>query len=140
MISDADEQLIIRYAWNDIVYCKYILLRASKGPKDAGDEDEEEGDKPHPPKTLKIFDNRPALDFDDAEQYNPSITVELTADQVKDGNIKIDISKKFAKAVRNIQFFIEDNQGGTEKTYLNMLKVYGTFGAKLNMDDLKKSG
>jgi len=137
MVSDADEQLILRYAWDDIVYIKYLLIRASKGPKESDDDDEE---KACPPKTLKIYANRPNLDFDDAGDIPATIKVELTAADLEKGNMKIDIAKKFARAVRSIEFFIEDNQEETERTFVNMLKVYGTFGAKLNMDELKKSG
>merc|ERR550525_1109561 len=34
LVSDADEQLLITYHWDENVSCKYLVVRASHPPKD----------------------------------------------------------------------------------------------------------
>jgi hypothetical protein len=132
MVSEADEQLLINYSWSNNANLQWMVIRATHGPRNEVDSSQ--------PKTLKIFLNNNSMDFDDCENYIPILEVELTKEQMSEGNYKIKFDKSAFKNVSNIWFFIEDNQDDTELTHLNMLKVFGHFRQKLNMSELKKSG
>jgi len=109
--SDADEQLIINIPFNQPVKLHSLKI---KGPADSG------------PKTVKVFINQPStLDFDQASQMEPTQLLELTQKQVEEGEI---IGLRFVKFqnVQNVQFFIADNQSGSDKTRISMLKIFGT--------------
>ncbi|XP_069102295.1 thioredoxin-like protein 1 [Argopecten irradians] len=121
--SDCDEQLIINVEFNQSVKLHSLKMY---GPAENG------------PKTVKVFQNLPnSLDFDKAENMEPTQTLELTPDDVKEGTL---INLRFVKYqnVKCITLFIKDNLGGTETTQLDYLGFVGSTAASTNMSDFKR--
>ncbi|KAK3590873.1 hypothetical protein CHS0354_033801 [Potamilus streckersoni] len=121
--SDCDEQLIINITFNQSVKLHSLKLYA---PEDKG------------PKTVKIFQNHPSsLDFDSADCMEPTQTLELTPDDLKEGNL---IPLKFVKFqnVNNVTLFIKDNQAGEEVTQVDYLGFVGSIQNATNMSEFKR--
>jgi hypothetical protein len=90
------------------------------------------------PSTVKLFINRENIGFEDVEDYEPTETFNLTAEDLREGSDFI--MTKFVKfqRVKSITFFFEDNKGG-EITALGSLKLMGRSVATMNMSDFKKN-
>lgn len=88
------------------------------------------------PKTIKIFANVPTpLDFDRAISSEAIQTVDISKEEKKLANLKF---VKFQN-VHNIQLFIYDNDGGTDKTIVNMLRIFGQpLSSMTNMQEFKR--
>jgi len=88
---------------------------------------------------VKLFKNQENLDFNDAEDAEPTAELELSKDDVKSGKVK---KLKFTKfqSVETMTVFIESNQGDEEQTFLNNITFYGMPIQGTNMSELKKSG
>jgi len=123
LASDCDEQLIISLSFNQAVKVHSLLFR---GPEEKG------------PKTVKIFINQPStLDFDKAEGYEPTQQIDLSADDLKEGNV---INLRYVKFqnVQNLTLFVSDNQGGDDVTQLDYLGIIGSPVQTTNMQDFKR--
>lgn len=121
--SDCDEQLIIRIEFTQAIKLHSLKLQ---GPTDKG------------PKTVKVFQNLPnTLDFDSAMRNEPTQTLELTEDDLKDGTV---VQLRFVKFqnVSSITIFIKDNQSGDEITQLDYLGFIGSPVSTTNMADFKR--
>ncbi|XP_033726013.1 thioredoxin-like protein 1 [Pecten maximus] len=121
--SDCDEQLIINVEFNQSVKLHSLKMY---GPAENG------------PKTVKVFQNLPnSLDFDKAENMEPTQTLELTPDDVKEGTL---INLRYVKYqnVKSITIFIKDNLGEAETTQIDYLGFVGSTSASTNMADFKR--
>lgn len=121
--SDCDEQLIMRIEFNQAIKLHSLRLQA---PAEKG------------PKTVKVFQNLPnTLDFDSADRNEPTQTVELTEDDLKETSV---IPLRFVKFqnVSSITLFIKDNQSGEEITQLDYLGFIGTPVSTTNMAEFKR--
>lgn len=123
LASDCDEQLIISLSFNQAMKVHSLVM---KGPEDKG------------PKTVKIFINQPStLDFDKAEGNDPTQQIDLTKDDVIEGNV---VNLRYVKFqnVQNLTLFIKDNQSGDEVTQLDFLGIIGSPVQTTNMQDFKR--
>jgi hypothetical protein len=89
------------------------------------------------PKTIKIFANQQAVDFDDAESQVPVQTLELTQEQLQSGE---PVPLKYVKFqnINTLALFLQNNQGETETTALTQVTLYGQTRDKTNMADFKR--
>uniref|UniRef100_A0AC35TUT4 Thioredoxin n=1 Tax=Rhabditophanes sp. KR3021 TaxID=114890 RepID=A0AC35TUT4_9BILA len=123
LVSDCDEQLIINVPFNIPVKIHSLYFRASG---------------PHAPKSIKVFINNPhTMDFDRAMLSDGVQSFELDAEKLDEGEI---VTLRFVKFqnVQNIQFFIQDNQGGKDTTIIDELKIFGMPFSGVNMNDFKR--
>ncbi|ORM41360.1 PITH domain-containing protein [Babesia sp. Xinjiang] len=113
MISDVDEQIILKLEFYRPVCLAAIQFHCNNPPKyvDAA-----------PPKTVKLFVNRPELDFRDVETLKPRHTIVLDDESLKK---KQSLSMNKFRRVVSLQIFFENNLGSRRHTFLNRLSLFG---------------
>jgi len=121
--SDCDEQLLITLAFNQPVRIHSLALR---GPSDG-----------RAPKTVKLFTNQTAIDFDSAERGAAVQELTLTKDHNAEGAL---IPLKYVKFqnVVSLTVYIRDNHAGDDVTIVNYLGVIGQPRDKTEMKDFKR--
>jgi len=82
--------------------------------------------------------NRENMGFEDCDEVDPTQTLELTAEDLKETAEPIQLKYVRFQRVKCLTIFIEDNQGG-EVTALGGLKLFGRSVATTNMSDFKKN-
>mmetsp|Transcript_24517 Transcript_24517/g.53711 ORF Transcript_24517/g.53711 Transcript_24517/m.53711 type:complete len:187 (-) Transcript_24517:944-1504(-) len=127
--SDADEQLILHFEFNEFVRVHSIKLTEFNN----GVEPEEN------PTRILLFVNRVNLGFEDIEDVDPTTTIELTAEDLKENADKLLLKFVQYQRVKSITVFVEDNNGG-DISALGGLKFFGLPVATTNMADFKKQG
>jgi len=127
--SDADEQLILHFEFNDFVKVHSIKLTEFNNGCDPEQN----------PTLVKIFVNRVNLGFEDIEDVDPTMTFEPTAEDLKENADSLLTQYVKFQRVKSITLFVEDNNGG-ETTALGALKFFGKPVAGTNMNDFKKQG
>jgi hypothetical protein len=87
---------------------------------------------------MKVYVNRTKMDFTDTEDFEPTQTFELDAENLTGDNR---IEFKFVKfqSVDAITIFIEEN-GGNDQTRLSSLHLFGQTISGFNMSAIKKVG
>ncbi|XDG03247.1 hypothetical protein ABKA04_002862 [Annulohypoxylon sp. FPYF3050] len=96
--SDADEQLLMTVPFTGQVKLHSILLRTS--PSDSA------------PRTLKLFINRDSLDFETAEELQPTQIIDLS--QTSDVQ-ELPVKRALFSKVRHLSLFFEDNFGDDDE-------------------------
>jgi len=121
--SDCDEQLLITLAFNQPVRIHSLALR---GPSDG-----------RAPKTVKLFINQTAIDFDSAERGVGLQEFTLTKDDNAEGAL---IPLKYVKFqnVVSLTVYIHDNHAGDEVTVVNYISAIGQPRDKTEMKDFKR--
>ena len=87
------------------------------------------------PSKIHIFLNR-EVGFEDWEDVDPTQTLHLTAEDLKETADPILLKYVKFQRVRNITLFIEDNAGG-DITALGGMQFFGRPVLTVNMDDFK---
>mmetsp|Transcript_8158 Transcript_8158/g.24136 ORF Transcript_8158/g.24136 Transcript_8158/m.24136 type:complete len:187 (+) Transcript_8158:145-705(+) len=127
--SDADEQLILHFEFSEFVKVHSVKLTEFNN----GIEPEEN------PTRVLLFVNRNNLGFEDIEDVDPTTTLELTTEDLKENADNLHLKFVQYQRVKSITIFVEDNNGG-EVSALGGLKFYGLPVATTNMADFKKQG
>lgn len=114
--SSADEQLLMTVPFTGQVRLHSIILRTSPSGSC--------------PKTLKVFINEDALDFETASEKEPTQVLEISqTSEVQEIPVK---RAKFG-TTRCLALFFEDNWGGEEETRISYLAFKGDY-MKLNKE------
>ncbi|CDR96035.1 Thioredoxin-like protein 1 [Babesia bigemina] len=114
MVSDVDEQLILKVFFLDPVSIVSIQLCCDAPPDDL------EASKP---KTVRLYTNRTEFDFSESDSVIPQH--EIVLNEVSVGEKQTLKGTKFDR-VTSLQIFIVDNLEGKERTYLQRLILMGT--------------
>ncbi|KAL3456216.1 PITH domain-containing protein [Aspergillus heterothallicus] len=139
--SDTDEQLMLFIPFKSTL--KVHSLQITSLPSAEAAEDLDEDEVPLRPKTIRLYTNNPhVLGFDEAEDITPVQTVELKAEDwdAKTGTAKIDLRFVKFQSVFSLNIFIVDNEGGSEKTRVDRVRIFGEAGEKREMGKLEKIG
>jgi len=123
--SDADEQLILHVSFQE-----FVKLHSIKFTEFNTGTDPESN-----PSKIHIFMNR-EVGFEDWEDIDPTQTLHLTAEDLKESADPTALKYVKFQRVRNITLFIEDNAGG-DISALGSLKFMGRPVLTVNMDDFK---
>lgn len=91
------------------------------------------------PTKILLFVNRNNIGFEDVDDFDPTTTIELTSEDLKQNADTILLKFVNYQRVNSITIFVEDNNGG-DITALGGLKFYGKTVATTNMADFKKQG
>ncbi|RCH85605.1 Thioredoxin-like protein 1 [Rhizopus stolonifer] len=121
--SDVDEQLIVNIPFNQPVKIHSLKIKV---PNTA-----------NAPKTIKLYTNRQALGFDDADSTSETQTIELSPKDFEEDAV---VNLRFVKYqnVTHITLFVVDNQEEEETTMIQQLIFIGTPVEATNMNDLNK--
>ena len=87
---------------------------------------------------VKLFVNRNNLGFEDIEDVDPTMTLEFTAEDLKENADNLLVQYVKFQRVKSITLFVEENNGG-EITSLGALRFFGKPVATTNMDNFKKN-
>jgi PITH domain len=126
--SDSDEQLIIHIAFHEFVKIKSIKLTAYNNGQDP---------ELNPAK-INLYVNRDNLGFEDAEDVDPTQTLHITSEDLRETADPIPLKYVKYQRVSSLTLFIEENQGG-DVSALGSLKLYGRPVTTTNMADFKKN-
>lgn len=157
--SDADEQLIIHIAFSEFVKVRdgvesavdclehrsgpyletpsltsdpILQVRSIKFVEFNNGLDPESN-----PSKVNLYVNRGNLGFEDCEDVDPTQTLHLTSEDLKESADPILLKYVKYQRVNSLTLFIEDNQGG-EISALGGIKLFGRPVASTNMADFKK--
>jgi len=119
--SDADDQLLLRIVFNTKVKLHSIAIGA---PSDG-----------RAPKEVKLFANRNAMDFNDAEQTPATQALEFTPEMLGE---RVELKFVSFQNVDSVTIFVASNQDDCESSALTSLKLWGTGMATTNMGDFKR--
>jgi len=108
--SDSDAQLLIRITFGAFVKIKAIKITA---PADTG------------PSSIKLFVNPGSLDFEGAEDEDPTQEIELDQDDLKkDAKPKPVKFVKFQK-VSTLVIFVPENHDDADQTVIQGIQILG---------------
>eukprot|EP01057_Protomagalhaensia_wolfi_P002780 Protomagalhaensia_wolfi_Nauph_80__2779@NODE_289_length_2904_cov_262_861431_g216_i0_p2_GENE_NODE_289_length_2904_cov_262_861431_g216_i0NODE_289_length_2904_cov_262_861431_g216_i0_p2_ORF_typecomplete_len196_score23_70PITH/PF06201_13/1_1e27_NODE_289_length_2904_cov_262_861431_g216_i033620 len=116
LVSDADEQLILKIMFKDPCTVTAVIVRADSPP-------DQEGGSSEPisgPKNIKFYSNREDLDFWEVQDIPAAQSTQIDA-----GEAKVVLKGNKFQRVNSIQIFAADNQGDTPLTYINQLSLRG---------------
>ena len=126
--SDADEQLILHFEFSEFVKVHSLKLTEFNNGVDPEQN----------PTVVKLFVNRNNLGFEDIDDVDPTMELELTAEDLKENADNTLVQYVKFQRVKSITLFVEENNGG-EITSLGALRFYGKPVATTNMNDFKKN-
>jgi len=86
-----------------------------------------------------LYVNRVNLGFEDIEDVDPTTTLELTVEDLRQGSDPVLLKFVQYQRVKSITLFIEDNNGG-DVSALGGLQFFGKPVATTNMKEFKKQG
>lgn len=121
--SDCDEQLLLTVAFLQPIRLHSLIINAPEGGK--------------APKTVKVFVNMVAVDFDGAERGKAVQELTLEKDDVVEGAI-IPLTYVKFQNVCSVTVFVKDNQGDEETTQIDHLAFIGQTREKSDMNEFKR--
>jgi len=89
------------------------------------------------PSKVNLYVNRENLGFEDCEDVDPTQTLHLTTEDLKESADPIQLKFVRYQRVTSLTIFVEDNQGG-DVSALGSIKLFGRSVESTNMADFKK--
>ncbi|ETO21850.1 hypothetical protein RFI_15355 [Reticulomyxa filosa] len=143
---EVDEQLMIKLSFRDPVSITHLIIRADTPPQShphpsVTDEKEKEKEKEKTkdseieysgPRMIKLFANKPELDFEDAEDTPVAQQLVLTEKDLTGEKLTLK-SLKFQRC-NSLQILIVDNQHDSEVTFLNRIGIIGRLAKSYHTD------
>ena len=90
------------------------------------------------PTEIRLYVNRENLGFEDCDDVDPTQTLHLTTEDLKESAPFINLKYVKFQRVKSLTLFVVDNQGG-DVTALGGLRLMGRPVAGTNMNDFKKN-
>mmetsp|Transcript_17130 Transcript_17130/g.20625 ORF Transcript_17130/g.20625 Transcript_17130/m.20625 type:complete len:324 (-) Transcript_17130:203-1174(-) len=133
--SDVDMQMLLTIPFLTPVNLKAISMDASlssssdkKRQLDEDSEEEEEEEKEEKdsmPKLIHLFKDRFHMDFDEAQDVRPEMSIEMNKDDTSSGR-KFKLKSSRFSSVSCLTIFIESNQSDVDTTFFRRIGIYGT--------------
>jgi len=122
--SDVDHQLLLNIPFSEEVKLQAIEIKAIDGKDCSG------------PKQIKLFVDKPNLDFAEAEDIPATQELDLKTEDLQGKRVAL----KFVKfqRVHSLAILISSNQGNTEVTFLNRISLFGSSIQGTDVKQLKK--
>eukprot|EP00656_Telonema_subtile_P000012 TRINITY_DN10004_c0_g1_i1.p1 TRINITY_DN10004_c0_g1~~TRINITY_DN10004_c0_g1_i1.p1 ORF type:complete len:162 (+),score=46.57 TRINITY_DN10004_c0_g1_i1:84-569(+) len=124
--SNTDDQMILNIEFREKVKIFSMSFKAVEGHEDAA------------PLNVRIYANR-RLAFLDVDDHKPEAELELTAEQVADGQ-EVKLSFVRFQSISGLTIFIETNQSDAEHTMINQIRMLGMPIEGFDMNNFKKVG
>mmetsp|Transcript_403 Transcript_403/g.686 ORF Transcript_403/g.686 Transcript_403/m.686 type:complete len:151 (+) Transcript_403:560-1012(+) len=112
-------QMLISIPFKDAVNLKSIEIDATL-PQDSKDTSDMST-----PSIIHLFKNRFHMDFDEAEDVSPDMTLELKPTDLK-GNKRIKLKSTHFASVNCLTVFVASNQDEADVTTMRRITVFGT--------------
>jgi len=125
--SDADEQLLITLAFNQVVRIRSLVIQ-TRDPKKG-------------PKKIKLAINKPSIGFDEvesAEEPEVAQVLDVPEESLKDGK-QLHLRFVRLQRVNSLHIFVASNHGGEDETRIDAIDVFGQPVATTQMSALKKA-
>jgi len=137
--SDVDMQMLFTIPFLTPVNLKAISMDASSSSssdkkrrleevrkKEEEESEEEETDgKDSMPKLIHLFKDRFHMDFDEAQDVRPEMSIEMNKDDTISGR-KFKLKSSRFSSVSCLTIFIESNQSDVDTTFFRRIGIYGT--------------
>lgn len=132
MVSDVDQQLLIKIVFKAVTNVTHLAFRTAKTKANGADSTEQDGaddgnneeiEEYSGPSIIKCFANQTDLDFGEAESLLPAQEINVELSQLEGDKISMKGSK--FQRCHSLQLFIADNQDDTPLTCLTRVIVLG---------------
>ncbi|EKX72881.1 conserved hypothetical protein [Theileria equi strain WA] len=126
LVSDVDQQLILKFFFKEPVSIKHITFRADNKPSISD---------VSAPRIIKMYANRPEFDFSEADSVEPDQVIELKPQEeasVDKVNLR---GTKFAH-VKSMQVFVVENMDDSLQTFINEIGIWGNVHPNYRSDHL----
>jgi len=118
VVSDTDNQLLIKYFFKERVNLSAVKFHFSKKPEPAADETE---DSYAPPGLIKLYVNHDSLDFTDLESVDPI----YTCNEVEDEKL-LKVPAHKSQRIETLYIFIEEgNPAEALYSFVNQIELLG---------------
>jgi len=122
--SDDDEQLLMTFEFREAVRLHSINIIAPRGET--------------APRTIKLYVNKPSIDFAECEDLPSAQTIIFTQDDLA-SDLVSKLKMQHFSMVNLLTVFVEDNHGA-DTTAISTIKFNGSPLASFNMKEFKKVG
>jgi hypothetical protein len=125
--SDADEELLFHFYFQNPVKIHSLKLRSSTGDEEMSG-----------PLKVRLFANNPTIDFSEAADTTPTQEMEFRAEQLEEEGEEVKLQFVKFQLVKSLTLFVAENQDDTDSTKLDQIQLIGTPTAGTDMSKLQK--
>mmetsp|Transcript_44806 Transcript_44806/g.115963 ORF Transcript_44806/g.115963 Transcript_44806/m.115963 type:complete len:205 (+) Transcript_44806:126-740(+) len=121
MVSDVDQEMMLKIFFKEKVNLSSVVLRFSRPPKAAEGEEEIEACKP---RLVKLYCNRGDMDFGDTADIEPSGMTVVEDSEATEAKITC-LGHRFQRLESLVVFIEEGSDPEATCTYINRLSIVG---------------